>query len=112
MPASTPMLRYGNRLTALMWAAGHEDGVGASAAASVIDLLLGRGAAVDAADDRGRTALMTAAERGHAEVVEMLVGRGADQTVRTRAGRPRSTWRPPRAYAARSRRTALMDRIP
>ncbi len=80
-------LRYGNRLTALMWAAGHEDGVGASAAASVIDLLLGRGAAVDAADDRGRTALMTAAERGHAEVVEMLVGRGADQTVRDKSGK-------------------------
>ena len=27
-PASTPGSRYGNDLTALMWAAGHEDGVG------------------------------------------------------------------------------------
>ena len=74
--------RYGNQLTALMWAAGHEDGVGVQAAASVIDLLLAHGAQIDAADDRGRTALMTAAERGHAEVVAMLVGRGADPSIR------------------------------
>ena len=79
--------RYGNQLTALIWAAGHEDGVGAGSAESVIDLLLGRGAELDAADDRGRTALMTAAERGHAEVVEMLVGRGADRTARDKSGK-------------------------
>jgi ankyrin repeat protein len=82
-----PKGRYGNGLTALMWAAGHEDGVGAGAAESVVDLLLGRGAPVDAADDRGRTALMTAAELGHAEVVEMLIGRGADRTVRDKSGK-------------------------
>jgi uncharacterized protein len=70
-----------------MWAAGHEDGVGAGAAESVIDLLLGRGAQLDAADDRGRTALMTAAELGHAEVVQMLVGRGADRVVRDKTGK-------------------------
>ena len=64
--------RYGNDLTALMWAAGHEDGVGASAAVAVVELLIERGAAIDAADNRGRTALMIAAERGDAAVAETL----------------------------------------
>jgi uncharacterized protein len=79
--------RYGNELTALMWAAGHEDGVGVHAAESVVDLLFSHGAQVDAVDDRGRTALMMAAELGHAEVVEMLIGLGADQTVRDKSGK-------------------------
>ena len=61
--------------------------MGAGAATSVIDLLLGRGAHIDAVDDRGRTALMTAAELGHAEVIGMLVGRGADRTVRDKSGK-------------------------
>jgi ankyrin repeat protein len=82
-----PKLRYGNALTALMWAAGHEDGVGAAAAESVVDLLLSHGAEIDATDDRGRTALMTAAERGHAEVATMLIKRGADQAVRDKSGK-------------------------
>jgi ankyrin repeat protein len=79
--------RYGNELTALMWGAGHEDGVGVHAAESVVDLLLSRGAQIDAIDDRGRTALMMAAELGHAEIVEMLIGRGADKTVRDKSGK-------------------------
>jgi uncharacterized protein len=57
--------RYGNDLTALMWAAAYEDGVGVRAAESVVDLLLNGGAAINAVDDRGRTALMMAAELGH-----------------------------------------------
>ena len=36
-----PRARYGNDLTALMWAAGHEDGVGPAAVARVVELLLG-----------------------------------------------------------------------
>jgi ankyrin repeat protein len=79
--------RYGNGLTALMWAAGYEDGVGARAAGSVVEALLGRGASLDAVDDRGRSALMIAAELGHDEVVEMLVGRGADPGARDRNGK-------------------------
>ena len=79
--------RYGNDLTALMWAAGHEDGVGAQAAQGVVDLLLSRGAELDAMDDRGRTPLMMAAELGHAELVAMLIGRGADLSVRDRRGK-------------------------
>ena len=79
--------RYGNDLTALMWAAGHEDGVGFRAAENVINQLLDAGAPIDAADDRGRTALMIAAERGHSEVVAMLIGRGADQNLRDKGGK-------------------------
>ena len=79
--------RYGNDLTALMWAAGHEDGVGTAAAVAVVELLIARGAAVDAADNRGRTALMIAAERGDADAVEILLMRGADRTLRDRAGK-------------------------
>ena len=79
--------RYGNDLTALMWAAGHEDGVGAAAAVAVAALLIERGAAIDAADNRGRTALMIAAERGDAIAVEALVMRGADRALRDKAGK-------------------------
>jgi ankyrin repeat protein len=79
--------RYGNDLTALMWAAGHEDGVGAAAAAAVTELLIEHGAATDAIDNRGRTALMIAAERGDAAVVEGLVLHGADWTLRDKTGK-------------------------
>ena len=79
--------RYGNDLTALMWAAGHEDGVGAAAAIAVVELLIERGAAIDAADNRGRTALMIAAERGDAAVVETLAMRGADRDLRDKTGK-------------------------
>jgi uncharacterized protein len=79
--------RYGNDLTALMWAAGHDDGVGPSAAVEVTALLIDRGAAIDAADNRGRTALMMAAERGDAAVAATLVARGADRARRDKAGK-------------------------
>jgi uncharacterized protein len=79
--------RYGHRLTALMWAAGHENGVGAGAAIGVIDLLAGRGAMIDAADDRGRTALMIAVEHGDAEVAAALLRRGADRAAKDKDGR-------------------------
>jgi ankyrin repeat protein len=79
--------RYGNDLTALMWAAGHDDGVGATAAVEVAELLLARGAAVDAADNRGRTALMMAMERGDAAVVAALVSHGASRDRRDKTGK-------------------------
>ena len=53
--------RYGNDLTALMWAAGHDEGVGAESVGRVVDILIAHGAVLDAADNRGRTALMIAA---------------------------------------------------
>jgi uncharacterized protein len=79
--------RYGNDLTALMWVAGHEDGVGAQAAVEVATVLLGAGAPVDAADNRGRTALMIAAELGRAELVELLLAHGADRTIADKEGK-------------------------
>jgi ankyrin repeat protein len=79
--------RYGNDLTALMWAAGHEDGVGAGAAVEVAELLIDRGGAIDAADNRGRTALMTAAERGDGAVASTLVPHGASRALRDDAGK-------------------------
>ena len=77
---------YGNDLTALMWAAGYEDGYGEHDALDVIALLLDAGAPINATDNRGRTALMIAAERGHAAVVKALLARGADRDVKDKTG--------------------------
>ena len=74
-------------LTALMWAAGHEEGVGPQAAESTAALLIGRGAPLDAMDDRGRTALMMAAELGYSEIVAMLIKQGADRSLHDKDGR-------------------------
>lgn len=82
--------RYSGELTALMWAAGHDEGVGAMASARVIDLLLAHGAALNAADDRGRTALMIAAELGYGDIVELLLARGAERAQKISRARPRS----------------------
>lgn len=78
---------YGNDLTALMWAAGYVDGFGEHDAIDVVTLLLDADAPIDAVDNRGRTALMIAAERGHAAVVAALLARGADRTVRDKQGK-------------------------
>jgi ankyrin repeat protein len=78
---------YGNNLTALMWAAGHEDGVGTRAVLDVIPLLLEAGAPIDAADNRGRTALMIAAELGRGAIVEALLARGADRSIADKDGK-------------------------
>ncbi len=79
--------RYGNDLTALMWAAGHDEGVGAAAAGRVIDLLLAHGATLDDADNRGRTALMIAAELGDPAVVDFLIKRGANRALKDKKGK-------------------------
>jgi ankyrin repeat protein len=78
---------YGNDLTALMWAAGHADDVPEQDAIELVTMLLSLGAQVDKADNRGRTALMIAAEQGHKEVVETLLNAGADTSHRDRDGR-------------------------
>jgi ankyrin repeat protein len=82
-----PKRAYGNGLTALMWAAGHEDGVGDGAAGEVIELLLAAGAPIDAVDNRGRTALMIAAELSYGAIVEMLLARGADRAIADASGK-------------------------
>ena len=79
--------RYGNDLTALMWAAGYADGAGVRDAESLVTLLIDRGAAIDAADNRGRTALMIATELGHAAIVDLLIDRGADTSPRDKDGK-------------------------
>ena len=79
--------RYGNDLTALMWAAGFSDGAGVRDAESVVTLLIERGARLDDADNRGRTALMIAAETGHAAIVALLLARGADRRCRDKEGK-------------------------
>jgi len=49
--------------------------------------LLERGAPIDAADNRGRTALLIAAERGDAAIVSLLLDRGADRIRRDKEGK-------------------------
>jgi ankyrin repeat protein len=82
-----PKRAYGNESTALMWAAGHEDGVNARAALDVMTLLIDTGAPIDAADNRGRTALMIAAELGRGAVVETLLARGANRAIVDKDGK-------------------------
>jgi len=42
---------------------------------------------VDAVDNRGRGALMIAAERGHAAIVALLLNRGATADLRDKGGK-------------------------
>lgn len=70
--------RSNHALTTLMWAAGHSNDVPVGEGLGTVRLLVERGAALDLVDDRGRTALMIAAERGHSEIVALLVDAGAD----------------------------------
>lgn len=58
-----------------------------SGALAAVRMLLAHGARVDDQDDRrGQTALMWAAAEGHADVVETLVGAGADVRTRVPSG--------------------------
>jgi ankyrin repeat protein len=70
-----------------MWAAGYAEGAGALDAEAVVTLLLDRGADINAVDNRGRTALMTAADDGHAGIVDLLIARGAARDVKDRDGK-------------------------
>lgn len=79
--------RYGNDLTALMWAAGHTDEAGAADVKETIELLVARGARLDDVDDRGRTALMTAAELGHTTALEALLKARADVSLKDKSGK-------------------------
>src|SRR5450631_3696005 len=79
--------RYRNDLTLLMWASGPDQGAPEAQAIKVVTYLLDAGAHVDDRDDRGRTALMIAAEGGHAEIANLLVARGADPSLKDKAGK-------------------------
>jgi ankyrin repeat protein len=53
-------------------------------------LFLDRGAHIDDQDDRGRTALMIAAELNHAAAVDLLLAHDADKTVKDKQGKTAS----------------------
>ena len=79
--------RYRNDLTLLMWASGPDEGAPEAQAIKVVSYLLDAGAHIDDRDDRGRTALMIAAEGGHAEIANLLLARGADPSLKDKAGK-------------------------
>jgi ankyrin repeat protein len=79
--------RYANDLTLLMWASGPDEQVAEAQAVRVVSYLLEAGAHIDDRDDRGRTALMIAAEGGHAELADLLLAKGADPSLKDKAGK-------------------------
>ena len=79
--------RYGNGLTALMWAAGHANDVPDADGVKTTELLLARGARLDDVDDRGRSALMVAAELGHGDIIKLLLAHRATADLRDKDGR-------------------------
>jgi len=79
--------RYANDLTVLMWASGPDEKVPEAEAIKVVTYLLEAGARVDDRDDRGRTALMIAAEGGRADIAGLLLARGADSSLKDKAGK-------------------------
>ncbi|HEY7747839.1 MAG TPA: ankyrin repeat domain-containing protein [Aestuariivirgaceae bacterium] len=79
--------RYGNELTALMWAAGHSNDVPDEEGAATVTMLLEKGARSDNQDNRGRTALMIAAEAGHARAVDILLAHGANPNLKDKEGK-------------------------
>jgi ankyrin repeat protein len=79
--------RYSNDLTLLMWASGPDEKAPEAQAVNVVSYLLDAGAHIDDRDDRGRTALMIAAEGGHQDIANLLLARGADASLTDRAGK-------------------------
>ena len=79
--------RYPNELTLLMWASGPDEKTPEAQAIEVVSYLLDAGAHIDDRDDRGRSALMIAAEGGHAEIVDLLLRRGADSSLKDKTGK-------------------------
>jgi ankyrin repeat protein len=79
--------RYPNDLTLLMWASGPDEKAPEAQAIEVVSSLLDAGARIDDRDDRGRTALMIAAEGGHAGIVDLLLRRGADASLKDKTGK-------------------------
>ena len=54
---------------------------------TIVSYLLDAGAHIDDRDNRGRTALMIAAEGGHADIAGLLLARGADPSLKDKAGK-------------------------
>jgi ankyrin repeat protein len=70
-----------------MWASGPDEKVPEAEAIKVVSYLLDKGAHIDDRDNRGRTALMIAAEGGHSELAALLAARGADPSLKDKAGK-------------------------
>jgi ankyrin repeat protein len=64
--------RYAHGLTALMWAAGYDEASGVEDVDATLKLLIGRGAARDLKDDRGKTAADIARALGHSRAAQQL----------------------------------------
>jgi ankyrin repeat protein len=79
--------RYPNDLTLLMWASGPDEKTLEARAIEVVSYLLDVGAHIDDRDNRGRTALMIAAEGGHAGIANLLLARGANASLKDKAGK-------------------------
>ena len=79
--------RYPNDLTLLMWASGPDEKAPEAQAIKVVTYLLDAGVHIDDRDDRGRTALMIAAEGGRTEIANLLLARGADSSLKDKAGK-------------------------
>jgi ankyrin repeat protein len=79
--------RYQHQLTLLMWASGADEKVSEADAIKVVQYLVDAGARIDDRDARGRTALMVAAEGGRAEIVALLLARGADPSLKDEGGK-------------------------
>jgi ankyrin repeat protein len=79
--------RYPNDLTLLMWASGPDESAPEPQAILVVQQLLDADARIDDRDSRGRTALMIAAEGGHAGIANLLLARGADPSLQDKAGK-------------------------
>jgi Raf kinase inhibitor-like YbhB/YbcL family protein len=69
----------------------------------VVQMLLDRGAKVDAKDRNGRTALIRASQAGHLEMVRLLLQHGADINIRDESGR--TAW----TFAAMSGRLDIAE---
>ena len=80
-------VKYGNDLTVLMWAAGHSAEAGVKDVVEVMTLLIDCGARLDERDNRGRTALMIAAELDHAAAIDVLLAHGADKSLKDKQGK-------------------------
>jgi ankyrin repeat protein len=79
--------RYANDLTLLMWASGPDESAPEPQAIKVVQEMLDLGARIDDRDARGRTALMIAAEGGHAGIADLLLARGADPALKDKDGK-------------------------